>query len=73
MKNLKIICDSLSDVPKDLLDKYDIDIVSLTVILEEKNTRIELIYLEMNFIKGLEKKMYIQKLLKLLMPNLRKF
>ncbi|UWD48608.1 DegV family protein [Clostridioides difficile] len=36
MKNLKIICDSLSDVPKDLLDKYDIDIVSLTVILEEK-------------------------------------
>ena len=58
MKNLKIICDSLSDVPKDLLDKYDIDIVSLTV---------------MNFIKGLEKKMYIQKLLKLLMPNLRKF
>ena len=36
MKNLKIICDSLSDVPKDLLDKYDIDIVSLTVILEER-------------------------------------
>lgn len=36
MKNLKIICDSLLDVLKDLLDKYDIDIVLLIVILEER-------------------------------------
>lgn len=36
MKNLKIICDSLSDIPKELIEKYDIEVVPLTVILNEK-------------------------------------
>lgn len=36
MKNLKIICDSLSDIPKELIEKYDIEVVPLTVILDEK-------------------------------------
>lgn len=36
MKNLKIICDSLSDIPKELVDKYDIEVVPLTVILDGK-------------------------------------
>lgn len=36
MKNLKIICDSLSDIPKDLINKYDIEVVPLTVILDGK-------------------------------------
>ncbi|MGX4598396.1 DegV family protein [Faecalimicrobium sp. JNUCC 81] len=34
MKNLKIICDSLSDIPKELIEKYDIEVVPLTVILD---------------------------------------
>ncbi|MGL6105175.1 DegV family protein [Romboutsia sp.] len=36
MRDLKIICDSLSDIPKDLIDKYDIEVVPLTVILDGK-------------------------------------
>lgn len=36
MKNLKIICDSLSDIPKELVEKYDIEVVPLTVILNGK-------------------------------------
>lgn len=36
MNNLKIICDSLSDVPKNLIEKYDIEVVPLTVILDGK-------------------------------------
>ncbi|RDY24113.1 DegV family protein [Romboutsia maritimum] len=36
MSSLKIICDSLSDVPQDLIDKYDIEVVPLTVILDGK-------------------------------------
>lgn len=36
MNNIKIICDSLSDIPKDLLEKYDIEVVPLTVILNGK-------------------------------------
>lgn len=36
MKNLKIVCDSLSDIPKELINKYDIEIVPLTVILDGK-------------------------------------
>lgn len=34
MNDLKLICDSLSDIPKSFIDKYDIEIVPLTVILE---------------------------------------
>ncbi|MGL5693892.1 MAG: DegV family protein [Peptostreptococcaceae bacterium] len=34
MNNIKIVCDSLSDVPKDLIDKYDIEVVPLTVIID---------------------------------------
>ena len=36
MENLKIICDSLSDISKELIDKYDIEVVPLTVILDGK-------------------------------------
>jgi DegV family protein with EDD domain len=36
MSNLKIICDSLSDIPKDLREKYDISMVSLTVRFGDK-------------------------------------
>lgn len=39
MKNLKIICDSLSDIPKELVEKYDIEVVPLTVILDGKEYR----------------------------------
>lgn len=36
MNNIKIICDSLSDVNKEYLEQYDIDVVPLTLILEGK-------------------------------------
>lgn len=39
MNEVKIICDSLSDVNKEYLEKYDIDVVPLTVILNEKEYR----------------------------------
>lgn len=39
MKNLKIICDSLSDIPKELAEKYDIEVVPLTLILDGKEYR----------------------------------
>ena len=39
MNNIKIICDSLSDVHKSYLEKYDIDVVPLTVILDGKEYR----------------------------------
>ena len=37
MSNIKIICDSMNDIPKDMLDKYDIEQIPLTVIFEVKN------------------------------------
>ncbi|MBC6695676.1 DegV family protein [Terrisporobacter mayombei] len=36
MNNIKIICDSLSDVNKEYLEQYDIDVIPLTLILEGK-------------------------------------
>ncbi|MEG0843216.1 MAG: DegV family protein [Romboutsia sp.] len=36
MKNIKVICDSLADIPEKLIEKYDIDVVPLTVILDGK-------------------------------------
>lgn len=39
MNNIKIICDSLSDVNKKYLEKYDIDVVPLTLILDGKEYR----------------------------------
>ena len=33
MGNIKVVCDSLSDIPKDLVDEYSIDVVPLTVII----------------------------------------
>ena len=31
MNNFKIVCDSLSDIPKNVREKYDIEMVPLTV------------------------------------------
>lgn len=39
MNDIKIICDSLSDVNKEYLEKYDIDVVPLTLILDGKEYR----------------------------------
>jgi DegV family protein with EDD domain len=39
MSNIKVVCDSLSDIPKHLIDKYDIDVVPLTIIIEGKEYR----------------------------------
>ena len=39
MNDIKIVCDSLSDVNKEYLQKYDIDVVPLTLILNGKEYR----------------------------------
>lgn len=36
MNNIKIVCDSLTDLPKELIEKYDIEIVPLSIIFNEK-------------------------------------
>lgn len=36
MNNIKLVCDSLSDIPKELISKYDIHVVPLTVIFDGK-------------------------------------
>lgn len=33
---IKLICDSLCDIPKDIIDKYDIDVIPLTIIIGDK-------------------------------------
>ena len=33
---IKIICDSISDLPIEIIEKYNIDIVPLTVIFDNK-------------------------------------
>ena len=32
---IKILCDSISDLPVEIIDKYNIDVVPLTVICNE--------------------------------------
>ena len=32
---IKIICDSMSDVPKEIVEKYNVEIIPLTVIFNE--------------------------------------
>jgi DegV family protein with EDD domain len=34
MSNIKVVCDSLSDIPKTLIGEYDIDVVPLTIIID---------------------------------------
>lgn len=34
--NIKLICDSLCDVPNELITKYDIDVIPLTIIVGDK-------------------------------------
>ncbi|SCH51100.1 MULTISPECIES: DegV family protein [unclassified Romboutsia] len=36
MNNIKIICDTMNDVPQDIVDKYDIDVLPATIIFNEK-------------------------------------
>ena len=32
---IKILCDSITDLPVEIIDKYNIDVVPLTVIFNE--------------------------------------
>ncbi|MEF9991705.1 MAG: DegV family protein [Romboutsia sp.] len=36
MNNIKVVCDSLADVPQDIIEKYDIHIIPLSVIFNDK-------------------------------------
>lgn len=35
MRQLQIICDSLADIPKDIVKKYNIEIIPLTVRIDD--------------------------------------
>ena len=39
MSDIKIICDSMSDLTKEQVEKYDIEVLPLTIILEDKEYR----------------------------------
>ncbi|MGL5693492.1 MAG: DegV family protein [Peptostreptococcaceae bacterium] len=39
MSDIKIICDTMNDVPQDIVEKYDIDVLPATIIFEEKEYR----------------------------------
>lgn len=39
MNNIKIICDSMNDVPKEIMEKYDIEMLPVTMIFEGKEYR----------------------------------
>jgi len=56
MSNIKVICDSLSDVPDDILKKYDIDLMPLTVILDGHEYRDRVDITGDEFYKKLRKK-----------------
>lgn len=36
MRNIKLVCDSLADLPKELIQKYDIEVVPLSVLFDGK-------------------------------------
>ena len=36
MGKIKLICDSMADLTKEQIEKYDIEVLPLTVILEDK-------------------------------------
>lgn len=36
MNNIKILCDTINDIPKDIISKYDIEIIPTTIIFEGK-------------------------------------
>lgn len=36
MSNIKIICDSLADIPAELVQKYDIEVVPLSIMFDDK-------------------------------------
>ena len=36
MCNIKILCDTINDVPQDIIEKYDIDVIPTSIIFSEK-------------------------------------
>lgn len=36
MSNIKIVCDSLADLPKEIIEKYDIHVIPLSVLFKDK-------------------------------------
>ena len=35
MEEIKIVCDSLSDITQEYIDKYDIEVIPLNVIIDD--------------------------------------
>lgn len=36
MSNIKILCDTINDVPKEVIEKYDIEVLPTSIIIEDK-------------------------------------
>lgn len=39
MSNLQIICDSLADIPKDIIDRYKIEVIPLKILIDDREYR----------------------------------
>ncbi|SCH99089.1 MULTISPECIES: DegV family protein [unclassified Romboutsia] len=55
MSNLKIVCDSLSDISIELVNKYDIEVIPLTVIIDGKEYKDGIDIAKEEFYKRLRK------------------
>ncbi|WP_122638180.1 MULTISPECIES: DegV family protein [unclassified Romboutsia] len=58
---IKLICDSLCDVPKDLVEKYDIDVIPLNIILGDKEYKEGIDISNEEFYKRMKEKKEVPK------------
>lgn len=58
---IKLICDSLCDVPKELIQKYDIDVVPLNIILGDKEYKEGIDITNDEFYKRMKEKTEVPK------------
>ena len=70
---IKIICDSMSDLPLNILEKYDIDIIPLTVIFNGTEYLDGETLTKNEFYKMLRETNIMPKFLKLHMFNLNQY
>lgn len=64
MSNLKIICDSLADVPENLIKRYDIEIIPLTIRINDIEYKDGVNITNEEFYKLIKESMTFQKHLK---------
>ena len=58
---IKLVCDSLCDVPKELVEKYEIDIVPLNIILKDEEYKEGIDITNEEFYKRMKEKTEVPK------------